>query len=100
MLSKKEKNFIESRIKLQKVALPFVIFLIFLWIGIYIFVVFKYPFLIKIEKDASFPEKLLPVFFNLFMVVLLVMYLFMLVSLKIEREYIQIIEKIKNRESS
>ncbi len=97
MLSKEEKNFIESRVKIQKIATPFIIFFIFLWVCIYIVVIFNYPFLVKIEKEADFPEKLLPVFFNLFMVVLLVMYLFMLVSLKVEREYIQIIKKLKER---
>jgi len=99
MLSKEDRNFIEGRIKIQKIAVPFILFLIFLWFGVYIFVIFKYPFLVKIEMDADFPGKLLPVFFNLFMIVLLVMYLFMLISLKIEREYIQILKKLKNRES-
>ncbi len=99
MLSKEEKNFIESRTKIQKIAFPFVVSLILLWFCVYVFVIFKYPFLVKMEKDTVFPDKLLPVFFNLFMVVLLVMYVFMLVSLRVEREYIQIIKKLKDNES-
>ncbi|WP_293443324.1 hypothetical protein [Persephonella sp.] len=99
MLSKEEENFVESRNKIQKIATPFIIFLIFLWICIYIVVIFNYPFLVKIQMDADFPEKLLPVFYNLFMVVLLIMYVFMLISLKIEKEYIQIIKKLKEEKS-
>jgi len=94
MLTEEEKKFIESRIKIQKIAIPIVLLLIFIWAGVYMFTVFNYPELVKIDQSKNMPLKLLPAFFNLFMIVLLIMFIFMLVFLKVEREYLSIIGKI------
>ncbi|WP_457625749.1 hypothetical protein [Persephonella sp.] len=94
MLTEEEKKFIENRIRIQKIAIPIVLFLIFIWVAVYIFIIFNYPELVKIDQSKSMPLKLLPVFFNLFMIVLLIMFIFMLVFLKVEREYLSIIGKI------
>ncbi|MDQ7054992.1 MAG: hypothetical protein Q9M89_00135 [Persephonella sp.] len=43
MLTEKEREFLSSRKKLIKLAFPFVIFLIFMWITVYIFMIIFFP---------------------------------------------------------
>ncbi|SNZ02159.1 hypothetical protein SAMN06265182_0033 [Persephonella hydrogeniphila] len=95
MLTEEDKKFLENRRKIQKIAVPIVMFMIFMWVAVYIFVIFSYPDLVKINQNGQMPFKLLPVFFNLFMLVLLIMFVFMIIFLKIEKEYLSIIRKIE-----
>ncbi len=95
MLTEKEKEFINSRKKVIKLAFPLVVFLIFMWFSIYVFMIILFPDVSNLSNfyDKSNELRLIPVFFNLFMVALLVLFVFMIVSIKNEEQYLKILNR-------
>ncbi|WP_457642524.1 hypothetical protein [Persephonella sp.] len=111
MLTENEKRFVNQRIKLGNIANRFIVIVIFSWIIIYGFVFVKFPYMvnptyfksqtIEINDERIFLLiKLTPVFFNLFMIVLLLLFILMLVFLNVERDYIKIIKKLMRRKKA
>ncbi len=95
MLTEEEKELVSSRKKVIKLAIPFVIFLIFMWFSVYVFMIVFFPDVSNLSNfyDKSNPSRLTPVFFNLFMVALLVLFVFMIVSIKNEEQYLKILNR-------
>jgi len=96
MLDDKEIRFIENRKKIGKLLPPFLGFFIGLWFVIYVFMFFSFPEVSRFgrEYDSCPYTKFLPVFYNLFMVVLLVLFVSFFVYLTVEKEYLRIIKKL------
>ncbi|MBK3331473.1 hypothetical protein GWK41_00160 [Persephonella atlantica] len=95
MLTEKEKEFVNSRRKLIKLAFPFAVFLVFMWFSVYIFMIIFFPEVCNLSSFQNRKDigRLTPVFFNLFMVVLLVLFVFMIVSIKNEEQYLKILNR-------
>jgi len=72
-----------------------------MWFVIYIFMFFGFPEVSRFGgSDSDCPSaKFLPVFYNLFMVVLLVLFVSFFVYLTVEREYLRIIKKLYGEKS-
>jgi len=95
MEEKEIVKFIESRKKMVKVATPFILLLIMGLVVVYVFVFINFPEVCRMEKGGTGNtfRNLTPVFFNLFMMSIFMVYAVMLICLKKEMEYIKIVEK-------
>ncbi|WP_457622671.1 hypothetical protein [Persephonella sp.] len=111
MLTENEKRFINQRLKIGKLGSRFIVMIIFVWILLYAFIIFKLPFMVYPdyfdEVLVNFNDfrlimlvKLAPVFFNLFMITLLLLFILMLVFLNVERDYLKILKKILKEEKA
>ncbi|NPA58110.1 MAG: hypothetical protein GXN94_02325 [Aquificae bacterium] len=88
---------VKSRKKMVKVVAPFTVLLVLGLVVIYVFVFINFPEISRMEGRP--PKNLTPVFFNLYMITLLVMYVGLLFCLKREMEYIKTIEKFLGEKS-
>ncbi|WP_456399706.1 hypothetical protein [Persephonella sp.] len=104
MLNEEEKVFLNQRKKIVKIGTSLVTVVISLWVLLYLLVIFKMPFMVnpeyfsgKLEELNDFKliitVKLAPIFFNLFMMMLLLIFIFMLVFLNVEKDYLKIVKK-------
>ncbi len=107
MLNEEEKRFLNQRLKVGKLGSRIIVMIIFVWILVYIYAFFKVPFIVNPEYFSEnlkslddyrlvMVVKLAPLFFNLFMISLLILFILMLVFLNVEKDYLRIIRKILN----
>ncbi|WP_457638713.1 hypothetical protein [Persephonella sp.] len=96
MLTEKEKSFIENRRKISRIMPPFLMMLMAVWLVIYLLMFVSFPEITRFGAEYECETaKFVPVFFNLFMVVLLVLTVSYFAYLSVEKEYLKIIKKIE-----